>query len=139
MRYAEVLLNYAEACIELGQDAEARIYINKIRARAGMPDITESGAALKDRYRNERRVELAFEEQRFFDVRRWLIGPQSAENGYGVDVNYPVQGSFDNPTFDKAVTDPGRAWVNKAYFIPHHNRRAKQKHGINSESGILNF
>ena len=77
MRYAEVLLNYAEACIELGQDAEARTYINMIRERAGMPPVTESGAALKARYRNERRVELAFEEQRFFDVRRWLIGPES--------------------------------------------------------------
>lgn len=118
MRYAEVLLNYAEACIELGQDAEARTYINMIRARAGMPPVTESGAALKDRYRNERRVELAFEEQRFFDVRRWLIGPQSAADGMGVEVLYPVQGSFSNPTFNSVVTDAGRAWVNKAYFLP---------------------
>src|ERR1700730_788547 len=118
MRYAEVLLNYAEACIELGQDAEARTYINLIRARAGMPPVTESGAALKDRYRNERRVELAFEEQRFFDVRRWLIGLQSAENGYGVEVTYPVQGSFNNPTFKKVVVDGGRKWDNKSYFLP---------------------
>jgi hypothetical protein len=118
MRYAEVLLNYAEACIELGQDAEARTYINMIRARAGMPNVTESGAALKDRYRNERRVELAFEEQRFFDVRRWLIGPASAQDGSGVAVTYPVQGSFRNATYDKVVTDAGRTWVNKAYFLP---------------------
>lgn len=118
LRYAEVLLNYAEACIELGQDAEARIYINMVRARAGMPLVTESGAALKDRYRNERRVELAFEEQRFFDTRRWLIGPESGQDGFGVEVTYPVQGSFNNPTYNKVVTDAGRAWVNKAYFLP---------------------
>ena len=50
MRYAEVLLNYAEACIGLGQDAEAKTYINMIRKRAGMPDVTESGVALSDRF-----------------------------------------------------------------------------------------
>ncbi len=50
MRYAEVLLNYAEACIGLGQDAEARIYINMIRKRAGMPDVTETSVALRDRF-----------------------------------------------------------------------------------------
>ncbi len=75
MRYGEILLNYAEACIELGQDAEARTYINMIRKRAGMPDVTESGDALRIRYRNERKIELALEEHRFFDVRRWVIGP----------------------------------------------------------------
>src|SRR6185503_11728397 len=88
------------------------------RDRAGMPPVTESGAALKERYRNERRIELAFEEQRFFDVRRWLIGPESGQDGYGVEVTYPVQGSFNNPTFKKVVTDAGRKWVNKAYFLP---------------------
>lgn len=118
MRYAEVLMNYAEACIELGQDAEARTYINMIRSRAGMPQVTESGDALKQRYRNERRVEFAFEEQRFFDVRRWIIGPESANSGYGVQVNYPTQGSFNNPTFRRVLVDAGRVWNNKAYFLP---------------------
>jgi hypothetical protein len=118
LRYAEVLLNYAEACIELGQDAEARTYLNMIRARAGMPDIIESGPALKERYRNERRVELAFEEQRFFDVRRWLIGPASSLDGDGVYVEYPVQGSFANPTIYKVTVDYGRTWVDKAYLLP---------------------
>lgn len=117
MRYAEVLLNYAEACIELGEDGEARTYMNMIRDRAGMPPVTESGAALKERYRNERRIELAFEEQRFFDVRRWLIGPQSAEAGYGVAVTYAGAG-FTNPTYQKVEKDGGRTWNNKAYFLP---------------------
>jgi hypothetical protein len=117
MRYAEVLLNYAEACIELGEDAEARTYINMVRARAGMPPVTESGAALKERYRNERRVELAFEEQRFFDVRRWLTGPESAEDGYGVEVTYSGP-NFADPVYKKVLVDDGRTWVNKAYFIP---------------------
>ncbi len=74
-RYTEAVLNYAEACIELGQDAEARLWLNKVRFRAGMPAFTETGAALRERYRNERRVEMAFEEQRYHDARRWMIAP----------------------------------------------------------------
>ncbi|HEY0109243.1 MAG TPA: RagB/SusD family nutrient uptake outer membrane protein, partial [Fibrella sp.] len=70
LRYTEALFNYAEACIELGEDAEARTWLNKVRFRAGMPALTETGAALKERYRNERRVEMAFEEQRYHDARR---------------------------------------------------------------------
>jgi hypothetical protein len=117
MRYAEILLNYAEACIELGLDDEAKIYLNQVRARAGMPDITDVGPALKERYRNERRVELAFEEQRFFDIRRWMIGPETVP-AFGVSVNYPVNGSFANPVITKVPVDDGRKWENKTYFLP---------------------
>jgi hypothetical protein len=74
-RYAEVLLNYAEAEFELGHEDVAREYINMVRARPGvnMPPVTEAGEALRARIQNERRVELAFEGLRFFDVRRWKI------------------------------------------------------------------
>jgi len=54
---------------------EAQTWLNKIRFRAGMPAITETGAALKERYRNERRIELAYEDQRYHDCRRWMIAP----------------------------------------------------------------
>jgi starch-binding outer membrane protein, SusD/RagB family len=74
-RYTEVVMNYIEACIELGEDNEAKTWFNKIRYRAGMPAVTETGAALKERYRNERRVELAYEDQRYHDCRRWMIAP----------------------------------------------------------------
>jgi hypothetical protein len=76
-RYAEILLNYAEAKHALGDDVTARQYINMVRSRPGvnMPNVTESGAALFDRIVNERRIELAFEDHRFFDVRRWKIAP----------------------------------------------------------------
>ena len=75
IRYGEILLDYAEACIELGQDAEARTYINMIRTRAGQPNLPAlTGDALRQAYRHERRVELAFEDHRFWDVRRWFIG-----------------------------------------------------------------
>ncbi|MEO6916627.1 MAG: RagB/SusD family nutrient uptake outer membrane protein [Chitinophagaceae bacterium] len=75
IRYTEAVLNYVEACIELGEDTEAKIWLNKIRFRAGMPAISETGAALRTRYRNERRIELAYEEHRYHDARRWMIAP----------------------------------------------------------------
>lgn len=80
-RYAEILLNYAEASYFLGDEATAREYINKVRSRASvsMPDVTESGEALLKRLQNERRIELVFEEHRWFDVRRWKILPQEAD------------------------------------------------------------
>ncbi|MCK9618780.1 MAG: RagB/SusD family nutrient uptake outer membrane protein [Lentimicrobiaceae bacterium] len=74
-RYAEILLNYAEAKFELGDEVNARKYINMIRSRSGvdMPPVTASGQELRKKIQNERRIELAFEGHRFFDVRRWKI------------------------------------------------------------------
>jgi len=120
IRYAEILLNYAEACLELGADAEARIYINMIRKRAGLPDVTESGAALRERYRNERRIELAFEDHRFFDVRRWVIGPDAYKPIHVAKVVYPL--NSDHTTAEKPIVTHERfethKWNNKAYFLP---------------------
>lgn len=83
-RYAEVLLNYAEAKFELDDEGTAREYLNLVRSRASvhMPPVTDTGEALRSRIQNERRVELAFEEQRFFDVRRWKIAT--------VELNQPL-------------------------------------------------
>jgi hypothetical protein len=77
VRYAEVLLNYAEAQNEaIGPDASVYDAVNQVRARAGQPGLPAglSQADMRDRLRNERRVEFAFEEHRFFDVRRWKLG-----------------------------------------------------------------
>lgn len=78
VRYAEILLNYAEAMYNLGNEPVAREYVNKIRSRPSvkMPPVTESGTALLARIQQERRIELSFEEHRWFDVRRWKIAPQ---------------------------------------------------------------
>lgn len=88
-RLAEIYLNYAEAKFELGDEPKCREYINKVRARVGMPSITATvtGQALRDRLHNERRIELAFENHRFFDIRRWKIA-NIIENRpiYGMDV-----------------------------------------------------
>jgi len=88
-RLAEIYLNYAEAKFELGDEAKCREYINKVRARVGMPPIaaTVTGQALRDRLYNERRIELSFENHRFFDIRRWKIA-NVIENRpiYGMDI-----------------------------------------------------
>lgn len=79
MRFAEMYLNYAEAMYQLGEESTCREYLNIIRhrARSGqtdvLPDITVSGEALWQKVINERRIELAFEEHRYWDVRRWKI------------------------------------------------------------------
>jgi hypothetical protein len=67
-RYAETLLNYAEAAFELGKTGEALAAINQIRDRAG---IAKLGSISMDKIRHERRIELVFEEHRFYDLRRW--------------------------------------------------------------------
>ena len=75
LRYAEVLLTYAEAKLENGEiDQSLFDALNQVRARAGMPAITETEPAkLRALIRNERKVELAGEGLRLFDIRRWKI------------------------------------------------------------------
>jgi hypothetical protein len=74
MRYADVLLMYAEAKVALGQpDATALAAFNLVRARVNMPSLTTLTQA---DVRQERRVELAFEGLRLLDIRRWKIAAQ---------------------------------------------------------------
>lgn len=90
IRYAEVLLTYAEAKIEAGQiDASVYEAIDQIRQRAGMP-VTDQAkyndqATLRNLVRRERRVELAMEGLRWYDIQRWKIA-EDVMNG-------PVYGS----------------------------------------------
>lgn len=73
-RYGEILLNAAEALNEAGQTSSAYQYVNEVRDRVGMPaysGMTQS--ELRERIQNERRVELCFENHRFFDERRWML------------------------------------------------------------------
>lgn len=136
LRYGEVLLNYAEACIEenTGSDlVDARTYINMIRTRAGQPDIAAglTQAQLRDAIRQERRIELAFEDARFWDVRRWLIGEEAYHQTSAVDVRYnttdatvPAYRKTDGSTYGDPVyakkDTPGdsRLWDKKIYFFP---------------------
>ncbi|MBC7889712.1 MAG: RagB/SusD family nutrient uptake outer membrane protein [Ferruginibacter sp.] len=72
-RLGELYLNLAEAKFFAADEAGARTALNVIRDRARMPRVTASGTQLWEAIVYERRVELAFEEHRYFDVRRWMI------------------------------------------------------------------
>jgi hypothetical protein len=78
-RYTEVLLGYAEAQNEAaGPDASVYSAINAIRSRAGLSALPAnlSQSQMRDAIRQERRVELCFENKRIFDIKRWVIGEQ---------------------------------------------------------------
>jgi hypothetical protein len=105
MRYAEVLLNAAEATNEYtGPTAEVYDWLKMIRSRAGIIPGANGMYGLKEgmtkeemreAIRHERRVELAFEEHRFWDIRRWKIAPQT-ENAetHGMEITRAANGSF---------------------------------------------
>lgn len=74
IRYAEVLLNHAEAENELGNASSALASVNQLRVRAQVPELTETDqGALRQLIRDERRRELLFEGHRYFDLHRWRI------------------------------------------------------------------
>ena len=74
IRFSEVYFDYIEACIELGDLAEAKTYLNNYRKNVNLPAVTtDNQAELRKIYQNERRLEFFFEEQRYWDMRRWLI------------------------------------------------------------------
>ncbi len=113
MRYADVLLMYAEAKVALGQaDASAVGAVNLVRARAGMPAL----AALTEAdVRYERRVELAFEGQRLFDIRRWKIAEQVMPAAAVRGIDY-----VDAAGQQVTVTQPAsaRTFPARAYLWP---------------------
>jgi hypothetical protein len=102
-RLSELYLNFAEAAYNAkGPDAavdglSAREAVNAVRIRAGMPEwpagMTKD--AFENRYRNERRVELAFEEHRFFDVRRWKILNETDRGVTGMRITQSENGSLN--------------------------------------------
>jgi len=133
IRYTEMVLNYAEACIALGEEAEAKTWLNKIRFRSGMPAITDAGTALVDRYRNERRIELSYEEHRYHDARRWMIPAQTLGRGIKaikiIATLKPGQSLHVPYRYDKAVYNytytvenntetETRTWNDKMYYRP---------------------
>lgn len=82
IRYAEILLNYTEAALELGTNLpDALTAINLVRNRAGIKTLA-AGELTIDRLRNERKVELAFEDKRFWDMKRWRIAKSLFNNSF---------------------------------------------------------
>ncbi|MBB6238337.1 hypothetical protein HDC90_002970 [Pedobacter sp. AK013] len=117
-RYAEILLNYAEAQNEaIGPDLSVYNAINAIRNRVGMPNLPAglNQAEMRTRIRHERRVEMAFEEQRFWDIRRWKIA-ENVLNG----TLHGVQGTFNGTitTYKTVDVAPAKFDASKMYVFP---------------------
>ena len=105
MRYSEILLNFAEAMVEAYGDpnykdgypmsAKEAVDIVRSRVHVDMPPFPNNLTLneFKAKLRNERRVELSFEDHRFWDIRRWKIADQTTEI-YGVDITKKEDGSF---------------------------------------------
>jgi hypothetical protein len=124
-RYGEILLNYAEASIELNELDDAVSALNQIRRRAGMPEfnVGMGQAALREEYRNERRIEMAFEEQRFFDVRRWMTAPEELnDDAIGINIYLNGDSRTDRSTWRnyryETHSVQSRTWDDKLYFMP---------------------
>jgi len=128
IRYAEVLLNYAEASNEAygpqgagaGATMTAVQAVNMIRARQGvnMPALPAgiNQSDMRTAIRYERQVELAFEEHRFYDVRRWKIA-EVTENqpAMGMIITKNANGTF---TYTPKVALDGRKFETKHYWLP---------------------
>ncbi|WP_345007670.1 RagB/SusD family nutrient uptake outer membrane protein [Snuella lapsa] len=122
IRYAEVLLNYAEAQNEAaGPDASVYAAVNAVRGRSGvnMPELPTglTKDEMREKIRHERRIELAFEEHRFFDLRRW----GTAET----ILNQPIHGMRIGPNGELTGADAqGKPYgvfeVEPRIFLPHH-------------------
>ncbi len=117
-RYAEVFLNFAEAAFELGKTGEATEKINQIRQRAGMPNLTSID---RKKIRHERKIELAFENHRYWDLRRWREAETKLTRSFS-----GLQYLFDSRSYKfkvniinnvDGVTAPP-AFVNRNYYFP---------------------
>ncbi len=123
-RFAEILLSYAEALNEVGRTEDAVNQIKMIRARAGIQAGTNTRygikvgitqAEMRTLVQNERRIELAFEEHRFWDVRRWKTAPIELSGAlFGMRIT-------KTPTNGRTYTKEQVAtiqWENKLYHMP---------------------
>ena len=116
-RVGEMYLNAAEAAYYLGNTDEALSLLNVIRDRAGMPPKTE---ITEDAIRNERAVELAFEEHRYWDLRRWRIAEQvlNGKGFHGVEWTY----HFPERKYSMKLKDADfgqiRTFTEANYYLP---------------------
>jgi hypothetical protein len=116
-RYAEILLNYAEAQNEALPAPDPTVYdaVNQVRSRAGQPDLPTglTQSQMRERIKNERRIEFCLEEHRFFDLRRWKDTDKLRETITGMT----VQG--DGTTNQYIVVDiEPRAFNETHYYLP---------------------
>ncbi|MBC7745838.1 MAG: RagB/SusD family nutrient uptake outer membrane protein [Flavobacterium sp.] len=117
MRYAEVIMNYAEACLELNEIGEAAAHINMIRNRAGLTDFTGD---ISTALRYERRVEFVHEDIRWYDIRRWKILDQALIDATGVDIVQTTNkdNNTTNTTWRQLIVQQRGAVQRKMYWVP---------------------
>lgn len=116
-RLGELYLNYAEAANEAyGPIDDVHAAVNTIRQRAGMPALPSglSKEEMRERIRRERRVELAFEEHRFWDVRRWKILDKTDKLTTGMEWTRAGSGF----TGKRIVTGRRRSWTDNHLIFP---------------------
>lgn len=123
-RYAETLLTYAESMVQAFGDPDfsdatytksARWALNEVRSNAGMPAVTVIGKdAFLEALQNEWRVEFAFEDHRFWDVRRWKIADKTQRELYSVNIGRTPEGTL---TFQRELYR-NRTWSEKMYLYP---------------------
>ncbi|MBR6458100.1 MAG: RagB/SusD family nutrient uptake outer membrane protein [Bacteroidales bacterium] len=133
MRFAEVVLNKAEAYAQKGDFVNAYIQLNRIRDRVGMPAKTGSDldTAMAD-IKHERMVELAGEGQRFWDLRRWedAVAVIGGKNFHGCWITKKTDGTFDY----KQVSCDGKGIVHT--FLPSYYAFSLPKTEINNNNKI---
>lgn len=122
IRYAEVLLNRAEALYKTGKEGEANDIVNKIRDRVGLPALSVDGEELMAAIRQERKVEFAFEGLWYWDLRRWGIAHEKYPLGlsdymvHGFKITRDEEGNF---TYDYiSVDDQKRNFPQRLYRFP---------------------
>lgn len=133
MRYADIVLMLAEVNMYLGNEAQAISYLNQVRERAGIPTYQEmqNDALYKSKYPtlklailHERRVELAFENQRWFDLLRFFNSDElvqyfktKSQDDYGVSslANFGKKDYYYPIPFDEWKLDPEKMWQNEGY------------------------
>lgn len=113
MRTAELYLNYAEALNEV-EGASNRVYelVNAIRRRANVKELPAglSQDEMRERIRHERRIELCFENHRFWDVRRWMIA-ETVDNKTVHKVAVDANGNITYPVFQNREFDPSKGYL----------------------------
>ncbi|QXU41019.1 RagB/SusD family nutrient uptake outer membrane protein [Pedobacter sp. D749] len=150
-RYTEAVFNYIEASIELGELSNATTWLNKIRFRAGMPAVTATDQdGLREVYRHERRIEMAYEEQRYHDTRRWLIAGETlgrkttyikvtGKFKLGKTMSAPYH--YDNTVYDYTYTpvvenaQENRSWNDKLYFRPFSRDEVNKNNALEQNPG----
>ncbi|WP_158797031.1 RagB/SusD family nutrient uptake outer membrane protein [Pedobacter sp. L105] len=120
IRLAEIYLDYAEALNESDPgNPDVLLYLNKIRDRAGIPlyggeiSVPSSQADMRTAIWKERRVELAFENARYFDVRRWKIAESTETSVNGLDIYKNANNGFYN-----VIRTESRVFEKKHYLFP---------------------